>query len=84
MGSSYSQKTSGFLSVKLNDTLEVDPHLIPNFSNPIPNKEINGVSTMHHVKNLNIADPTFNVPNKVDLLLDAAEIEDIFLDKING
>ena len=72
--------------MKLNDTIEVNLHLIPKISNTIPDKE-NDVSTMRHVNNLNLADPTSNVPNKVDLLLGADVIEDIMLDnriKDNG
>ena len=86
MGSSHFQKTRGLLPVKLNDTIEVNLHLIPKISNTIPDKEID-VSTMRHVNNLNLADPTSNVPNKVDLLLGADVIEDILLDnkmKDNG
>ena len=70
MGSSHFQKTRGLWPVKLNDTIEVILHLIPKISNTIPDKEID-VSTMRHVNNLNLADPTFNVPKKVDLLLGA-------------
>ena len=78
MGPSYFQKTRGLLSVKLNDTIEVNLHLIPKTSNTIHNKEID-VSTMRHVNNLNLADPTFNVPGKVDLLVGADVIEDFLL-----
>ena len=35
---------------------------------------------MRHVNNLSLADPIFNVPYKVDLLLGADVIEDILLD----
>ena len=86
MGSSHFQKTRGLLPVKLNDTIEVNLHLIPKISNTIPDKEID-VSTIRHVNNLNLADPIFNVPNKVDVLLGADVIEDIMLDnkiKDNG
>ena len=86
MGSSYFQKTRGLLPVKLNDNIEVNLHVIPKISNTISDKEID-VSTICHVNNLNLADPTFNVPNKVDLLLGADVIEDLMLDnkiKDNG
>ena len=65
--------------MKLNDTIEVNLHLIPNFSKTVPDKEID-ISTMRHVNKLNLADPAFNVSNKVDLLLGADVIEDILLD----
>ena len=65
--------------MKLNDTIEVNLHLIPKISKTTPDKEID-VSTMRHVNYLNLADPTFNVPNKIDLLLEADVIEDILLD----
>ena len=67
--------------MKLNDTIEVNPHLIPKTSNTIHNNEID-VSTMRHVNNFNLADPTFNVPRNVDLLLGADVIEDILLHNI--
>ena len=79
MGYSHYQKTRGLLPVKLDDTIEVNLHLIPKISNTIPDKEID-VSTMRHVINLSLADPTFNVPNKVDLLQGADDIKDISFD----
>ena len=39
MGSSHFQKTRGLLPVKLNDTIEVNLHLIPKISNTIPDKK---------------------------------------------
>ena len=80
------QETRGLLPVTFNNTIEVNLHLIPKISNTIPDKGIH-VSTVRHVNNLNKADPTFSVPNKVDLLLGADVIEDILLDnklKDNG
>ena len=79
MGSSHFQKTRILLPVKLDDTIEVNLHLTPKILNTIPDKKIDA-STMRHVNNLNLADPTFNVANKVDLLLGADVIEDILLD----
>ena len=86
MGSSHFQNTRGLLPLKFDGTIEVYLHLIPKISNTISDKEID-VSTMRHVNNLNLADPTFNIPNKVDLLLGADVIENILLDnkiKDNG
>ena len=86
MCSSFFQETRGLLPVTFNNTIEVNLHLIPKISNTIPDKGIH-VSTVRHVNNLNKADPTFSVPNKVDLLLGADVIEDILLDnklKDNG
>ena len=68
MGSFHFQKTRGFLPLKLNDTIEENLHLKTRSSNTIPYNEID-VSTMRHVNSLNLADPTFNVLNKVDLLI---------------
>ena len=76
--SSHFQQTRGFLPVKLNDTIEGNLHRIPKISNTIPDKGID-VSTMRHVNNLNLADPTFNVPYMVDLSLGADVIEDLLL-----
>ena len=79
MGYSHYQKTRGILPVKLDDTIEVNLHLIPKISNTIPDKEID-VSTMRHVNNLSLANPTFSVPNKIDLLQGADDIKDISFD----
>ena len=65
--------------MKLNDTIGVNLDLTPKISNTIPYKEID-VSTTRHVNNLNLADPTFNVPNRVDLLLGADVIKDTLLE----
>ena len=86
MGSSWFENTRGILIVTLNETIEVNLHLISKNSNTIRNKEID-VSTMRYVNNFKLADPTFIVPNKVDLLLGADVIDDILLDnkiKDNG
>ena len=75
MGSSHFLKTQSLLPVTLNDIKEVNPHLIPRISNTTSDKEID-VSTMRHVNNLKLADPTFNVPKKGDLFLGADVIKD--------
>ena len=79
MGSSHFQKTRSILPVKLNYTIEGNLHLIPKISKTISIEEID-VSTTCHVNNINLSDPTFNVPNKVDLLLGADALEEILLD----
>ena len=56
------------MPVKLNDTAELNLHLIPKFSNTIHDEEID-VSTKRHVNSLNLAYTTINVPIEVDLLL---------------
>ena len=63
----------------LNGTIEVILHLIPKYSNTIPDKEFD-VSTMRHVNNLNFADPTYNVLKILELLLGADAKENILLD----
>ena len=72
--------------MKLNDTVYVNLHVTPKSSNTIPLKEVD-VSTMRHVRNLNLADPTFNNPNEHDLFLGADVIENTLLEnktKDNG
>ena len=76
MGCSHSQKTPGLLPVKLNHTIEVNLQLILKITNT--DIEI-VVSTKRHMNNLNSPVSTFNVPNKLDLLLGADVIEDVCL-----
>ena len=86
LGSTKSQKALGFMSAKLNDVLDINLHVIPKITNAIPSQEID-VSQLRHIHNLQLADPQFNVPGKIDILLGADVIEDVMLDnriKDNG
>ena len=74
------------MSAKLNDVLDINLHVIPKITNAIPSQEID-VSQLRHIHNLQLADPQFNVPGKIDILLGADVIEDVMLDnriKDNG
>ena len=68
--------------MKLNDVVETNLHVIPKITNEIPTKPIN-VSQLRHVNHLQLADPTFNVPCKTDILLGADVLEEVMLDNRN-
>ena len=56
--------------MKLNNVVETNLHVIPKTKNEIPTKPTD-VSQLRHVIHLQLADPTFNVRGKIDLLLGA-------------
>ena len=80
LGSTQTQKTCGILSTTINDAIDVNLHLITKITNVIPSREID-ISQMRHINHLNLADPSFNIPSKVDVLLGADVVEDILLEK---
>ena len=65
-GSSSSQKTKEVLSTVLNDAVHVDLHVVPTISN-----------LLESVINLKLADPNFNSPGRIDVLLGADVPEDV-------
>ena len=86
LGSAQTQKTCGILSTTINDTVDVNLHLISKITNVIPSREID-ISQMRHINHLNLADSSFNIPSKVDVLLGADVVEEILLEnkiKDNG
>ena len=86
LDSTQTQKTCGILSTTINDTVDVNLHLISKITNVIPSREID-ISQMRHINHLNLADPSFNIPSKVDVLLGADVVEEILLEnkiKDNG
>ena len=86
LGAAKTQKTLGLIAMKLNDVVETNLHVLPKITNEIPTKLID-VSQLRHVNHLQLADPTFNVPGKIDILLGADVLEEVMLDnrmKDNG
>ena len=88
LGSAQTQKTCGILSTTINGTVDVNLHLIPKITNVIPSREID-ISQMRHINHnhLNLADPSLNIPSKVDVLLGADVVEETLLEnkiKDNG
>ena len=86
LGASKTQKTLGLIAMKLNDVFETNLHVIPKITNEIPTKPID-VSQLRHVNHLQLADPTFIVPGRIDFLLGADVLEEVMLDnriKDNG
>ena len=79
LGSGQQQKTKGLLSTALNDDVKVNLHVIPRITGCMPSSKIDK-SQMRHVDNLPLADPTFNVPGHIDVLLGSDVIEDVMLD----
>ena len=75
------QKTLGVLPIRLNQTYDTSLHNILKITNTMPVKHIDN-SQLKYVKTLPLADPTFNVPGKIDILLGANVFEDIFLETI--
>ena len=86
LGAARTQKTLGLNAMKLNNVVVSNLHVIPNIRNEIPTKPIE-VSQLRHVNYLQLADPTFNVPGKIDILLGTDVLEKAMLDnriKDNG
>ena len=73
------QKTLGLIAMKLTDKDETNFHVIPNFTVEIPTKPID-VWQLHHVNHLQLADPSFNGPGKLDVLLGVDKLEEVMLD----
>ena len=74
------------IAKKLNDVVDTNLHVILNFTNEIPTKPIDA-SQLRHVNRLQLAEPTFNVPGKIDIFLGADVLEVDMLDsriKDNG
>ena len=76
LGSSSSQKTKGVLSTVLNDAVHVDLHVVSKISNLVPPRKVM-IPTLESVKNLKLADPNFNSPGRIDILLGADVLEDV-------
>ena len=60
--------------------------ILPKITNHNPSHKID-ISQMRHIRNLNMADPQFNLPSTFDVLLGADLIEEVILDnriKDNG
>ena len=86
LGASSTEKTKGILSTKLNDTVPVNLHVIPRITNQVPTSKVD-ISQMRQIRNLKLADPTFNTPGKIDVLLGADVLEDVMMEskiKENG
>ena len=74
------------IAMKINDVAETNLQVFSNFTNSIPTKPIH-VSQMRYVSLLQLADPTFDVPSKTDILPGADVLEEVLLNirvKDNG
>ena len=78
LGAAKAQKTLGVLPTRLNQTVDTSLHISPNLRNTLPVKHID-ISQLKYVISLPLADPTFNVAGKIDILLGTDVLEDIFL-----
>ena len=72
-------KTCDILSTTINDAVDANLHLVLKITNMLPSREIN-ISQMRHINHLNLADPSFNLPNTVDVLLRADVVDEILLE----
>ena len=66
--------------MKINDTVETILHVIPKITSEIPTQSID-VTQLRHVNNLFLADPWFDAPGSIDILLGADVLEEAMLDK---
>ena len=80
LGASTTEKTRGIITTKLNDTVGVNLHVIPRITNQVPTSKID-ISQLRHIQNLKLADPTFNIPGKIDVLLGADVLEDVMMEQ---
>ena len=84
LGAAKTRKTLGFIAMKLNYVIGAILHVIPKITNEIPTKPID-ISLLRDVNHLQLADPTFKVPGKIDILLGADVLEEVMLDnRIKG
>ena len=79
LGALASERTKGILATKLNNTVPVNPHVITRRTNQVPTSKID-VSQLHHIRNLKLADPAFNTPGKIDVLLGADVLEGVIME----
>ena len=79
LGAGTTQRVNQLLATKLNDSFDVNLFLLPKITNHVPSYKID-FSQMRHIRNLNMADPQFNVPSTIDVMLVADVIEEVMLD----
>ena len=80
------QRVNQLLATKISDSIDVNLFIVSKITNHIPSHKID-ISQVRHIRNLNMADPQFNVPTTIDVLLAADVIEEVMLDnriKENG
>ena len=82
LGAAKAQKTLGVLPTRLNQTIDTSLHIIPKITDTLSVKHID-ISQLRFVKTLPLADPTFNFPGKIALLLGADVLEGFFSGKLN-
>ena len=86
LGASTTEKTKGMIVTKLNDAVPINLHVISRITNQVPTSKVD-ISQMRNIRNLKLADPTFNTPGKIDVLLGADVLEDVMMEnkiKDNG
>ena len=79
LGASATEKTKEILATKLNSTVPVNLHVIPRITNQVPPSKVDA-SQLHLIRNLKLADPAFNTPGKIDVLLGADVLEDVMME----
>ena len=68
VGSAKTQKTIVLMVIKINDEVETNLHVIARITNEILTQPID-VQQLRHVNILQLADPKFNVPGRINALL---------------
>ena len=86
LGAGTTQSVNQLLATKLNDSIDVDLFILPKNTNHVLSHKVD-ISQMRHIRNLNMADPHFNVHSTIDVLVGGDVIEEGMLDsriKDNG
>ena len=78
LGSSFaqSQRTCGALPTTVNDSVEVNLHILPRLANAYFSPKVD-ISHVKHVHNLDLAEPHFITPGKHDFFLGADILENL-------
>ena len=79
LGATGAQKTLDFLPTRLHQFIDTSLHIIPNKTKNF-SMEHYDISQFKYVKTLVLADPTFINTGKIDILLGADVLENIFLE----
>ena len=78
-GATQVQSPKGLIVAEINGLICVNLHKIPRITGCMPSHHVD-VSQMRHIPNVNLADPTFNLPGKIDVVLGADILEEILFE----
>jgi len=83
IGNNSNVQSKGLVSLKLASTknsfqMNIDAVVLPKICGDLPSAPVDS-SKWQHIRHLDLADPNFNVPNKIDILLGAEVFSQILL-----